>query len=56
MAGMIWSLLIYVEELEVTLFNKEGFQGESVTIKSGRIDLGKFRKKVKSMKVVSAAS
>ncbi len=42
--------------VEVTLFNKEGFQGESVTIKNGRIDLGKFRKKVKSMKVVVAAS
>jgi hypothetical protein len=39
--------------VEVTVFNKEGFQGESVTIRDGRIDLGKFRKKVKSMKVVS---
>ena len=42
--------------VEVTLFNKENYMGESQTIKSGRIDLGKFRKKVKSMKIVAATS
>lgn len=38
--------------VEVTVFTKENFQGEYLNIKNGRIDLGKFRKKVKSMKIV----
>jgi hypothetical protein len=42
--------------VEVTMYKEKGFAGESQTLKTGRIDLGKFRKKVKSMKVVAAAS
>jgi hypothetical protein len=38
--------------ISATLYNKENFQGESVTIQGSRIDLGKFKKKVKSMKVI----
>lgn len=38
-------------QLAVTVFSKSNFEGDSVTMSTGRIDLGKFRKKVKSMKV-----
>jgi hypothetical protein len=38
-------------QVSVTLFTKSNFEGDTVTINTDRIDLGKFRKKVKSMKV-----
>lgn len=38
-------------QVTVTLFKKSEFQGESVTINTDRIDLGKFAKNAKSMKV-----
>lgn len=38
-------------QVTVTLFTKSNYEGESVTIDTDRIDLGKFKKKAKSMKV-----
>ena len=40
--------------IEVTVFDKENFQGKTMTFRQGRIDLGPFRKKVKSLKVVES--
>ncbi len=40
--------------IEVTVYDKENYQGKSLTLKTGRIDLGPFRKKVKSMKVTES--
>jgi len=42
--------------IEVTVFDKKNYEGKSMTFKTGRIDLGAFRKKVKSLKVVESAS
>jgi hypothetical protein len=39
-------------QVTAELFKKENFQGESVKIDTNKIDLGKFSKKTKSMKVV----
>lgn len=41
--------------IEVTVYDKANYQGKSTTFKTGRIDLGAFRKKVKSLKVVESA-
>jgi hypothetical protein len=49
-----WESLDVCAGIEVTLYDKKDFQGESVTHRSSRIDLGKFRKKVKSMKVAES--
>jgi hypothetical protein len=38
-------------QLTVTLFNKDNFEGESMTLDKDHIDLGKFKKKAKSMKI-----
>ena len=38
-------------QVSATLFSKENYQGDTVTVNTDRIDLGKFKKKVKSMKV-----
>ena len=42
--------------MTATVYTKKNFLGESDTIKTGRIDLGKFRKKVESMKVLSSTT
>jgi len=42
--------------IEVTVFDKKNYEGKSTTFRAGRIDLGAFRKKVKSLKVVESAS
>jgi hypothetical protein len=42
--------------MSVTVYTKKNFEGESATINNGRIDLGKFRKKVESMKVTSSTT
>jgi hypothetical protein len=41
--------------IEVTVYDKKNYEGKSMTLKTGRMDLGAFRKKVKSMKVVESA-
>jgi hypothetical protein len=41
--------------IEVTVYDKANFQGNAMKIKTSRIDLGAFRKKVKSLKVVESA-
>jgi hypothetical protein len=41
-------------KVSVTLFKDENFEGESQTITSDRIDLGKFRKNVESMRIEAA--
>jgi hypothetical protein len=43
-------------QVNVTLFTKENYQGDSTTLNLDRIDLGKFRKKVKSMKVEASSN
>ncbi len=40
--------------IEVTVYDKKDYEGKSMTLKTGRMDLGPFRKKVKSMKVVES--
>ncbi|HEY7160804.1 MAG TPA: hypothetical protein VH815_06065, partial [Acidobacteriota bacterium] len=40
--------------IEVTVYDKKNYEGKSMTLKTGRMDLGPFRKKVKSMKVVES--
>ena len=40
--------------IEVTVYDKENYQGKTMTFRTGRIDLGPFRKKVKSLKVVES--
>lgn len=41
--------------IEVTVYDKKNYEGKSMTLKTGRMDLGAFRKKVKSLKVVESA-
>lgn len=40
-------------QVTATLFTKSNFEGDSVTLDTDHIDLGKFRKKAKSMKVAA---
>jgi hypothetical protein len=52
-----WSNMQSLElcgEVKATLFKKSNYEGESATISTDRIDLGAFRKKVKSMKIEAA--